>query len=112
MSDCADRTLNFSFDQVDRATPKVLQKMEIAIQAESEIERGKRFKASTGTLEITHNGRTVGNPEVRVARPDGTYESNIPLQLPKTADPGEYRVRMTVKTPKGSDSKETAFRVG
>ncbi len=66
----------------------------------------------TEIREITHNGKTVGNPEVRVTRKDGTYTSGIPLQLPKTADTGEYKVRMTVKTPNSSDSKETAFRVG
>ncbi len=66
----------------------------------------------TEIREITHNGRTVGNPEVRVVRADGTYESNIPLQLPREADPGVYKVRMTVQTPRGSDSRETAFQVG
>jgi hypothetical protein len=52
-SDCADRTLNYSFDQVDRTTPKVLKKMDIALLAESETGSGKRIKASTDRLEIT-----------------------------------------------------------
>jgi Protein of unknown function (DUF3568) len=51
-SDCADRTLNFSFDQVDRATPKVLKKLDIDLLTETEIENGKRIKASTNNLEI------------------------------------------------------------
>jgi len=51
-SDCADRTLNYSFDQVDRATPKVLKKMDIALLLESETKTGKRIKASTSRLEI------------------------------------------------------------
>jgi len=51
-NDCADRTLNFSFDQVDRATPKVLKKLDIDLLMESEIENGKRIKASTNNLEI------------------------------------------------------------
>lgn len=66
----------------------------------------------TETREITHNGKIVGNPEVRVTRPDGTYTSTLPLQLPANAEKGEYKVRMTVKGPAGSDSRETAFRVG
>ncbi|KPK87712.1 MAG: hypothetical protein AMJ94_16580 [Deltaproteobacteria bacterium SM23_61] len=53
LSDCADRTLNFSFDQVDRATPKVLKKMDIDLLTETEIENGKRIKASTDNLEIS-----------------------------------------------------------
>jgi hypothetical protein len=51
-NDCADRTLNFSFDQVDRATPKVLKKLDIDLLMETEIENGKRVKASTNNLEI------------------------------------------------------------
>jgi hypothetical protein len=51
-SDCADRTLNYSFDQVDRATPKVLKKMDISMLAETETQTGKRIKACTSRLEI------------------------------------------------------------
>jgi 6-pyruvoyl-tetrahydropterin synthase len=51
-SDCADRTMNFSFDQVDRATPKVLKKLDIDLLMETELENGKRIKASTDNLEI------------------------------------------------------------
>jgi len=52
-NDCADRTLNFSFDQVDRATPKVLKKLDIDLLKETEIENGKRINASTNNLEIS-----------------------------------------------------------
>jgi Protein of unknown function (DUF3568) len=65
-TDCADRTLNFSFDQVDRATPKVLKKMDIAILAENEIEKGKRFKASTSGLEITIDMEKVTGRATRI----------------------------------------------
>ena len=51
-SDCADRTLNYAFDQVDRAAPRVLKKMDINLLAETETGTGKRIKASTGRLEI------------------------------------------------------------
>jgi hypothetical protein len=52
LTDCADRTLNYSFDQVDRVTPKVLKKLDIDLLSETEIENGKRIKASTDSLEI------------------------------------------------------------
>ena len=52
-NNCADRTLNFSFDQVDRATPKVLKKLDIDLLKETEIENGKRINASTNNLEIS-----------------------------------------------------------
>jgi hypothetical protein len=52
-TDCADRTLNYSFDQVDRATPKVLKRMDIDLLAETEIENGKKIKASTENLDIS-----------------------------------------------------------
>jgi hypothetical protein len=52
LTDCADRTLNYSFDQVDRVTPKVLKKLDIDLLSETEIENGKRIKASTDSLDI------------------------------------------------------------
>ncbi len=66
----------------------------------------------TEKWEITHNGRLVGNPEVRSRRADGTYNATMPLRLPENAKPGVYEVRSTVKTDVGSDSKSTRFRVG
>ncbi len=66
----------------------------------------------TETWEITHDGKVVGNPQVHVNRPDGTYQARIPLRLPENATPGVYNVRSTVKTASGSDTKTTQFRVG
>jgi len=65
-SDCADRTLNFSFDQVDRATPKVLKKLDIDLLTETEIENGKRIKASTENLEISIDMEKVTMRATRV----------------------------------------------
>jgi hypothetical protein len=65
-SDCADRTLNFSFDQVDRATPKVLKKLDIDLLMETEIENGKRIKASTDNLEISIDMEKVTMRATRV----------------------------------------------
>ncbi len=66
----------------------------------------------TEKWEITHNGKVVGNPQIHVKRPDGTYEARLPLRLPENATPGLYNVRSTVKTASGSDTKTTQFRVG
>lgn len=65
-SDCADRTMNFSFDQVDRATPKVLKKLDIDLLMETEIENGKRIKASTDNLEISIDMEKVTMRATRV----------------------------------------------
>jgi hypothetical protein len=65
-TDCADRTLNFSFDQVDRATPKVLKKLDIDLLTETEIENGKRIMASTDKLEISIDMEKVTMRATRV----------------------------------------------
>ncbi len=66
LSDCADRTLNFSFDQVDRATPKVLKRLDIDLLTETEIENGKRIMASTDNLEISIDMEKVTMRATRV----------------------------------------------
>jgi len=65
-TDCADRTLNFSFDQVDRATPKVLKRLDIDLLTETEIENGKRIKASADNLEISIDMKKVTMQATRV----------------------------------------------
>jgi hypothetical protein len=65
----------------------------------------------TETREITHQGQVVGKPETRVSRPDGTFTSTVPLNLPAGAAKGEYKVRSTVKSANASDSRETSFTV-
>jgi len=65
-TDCADRTLNFSFDQVDRATPKVLKRLDMDLLTETEIEDGKRIKASADNLEISIDMKKVTMQATRV----------------------------------------------
>jgi hypothetical protein len=66
VSDCADRTLNFPFEEINKITPKVLKKMDIAILDDSEIENGKRIKASTKNLDITIDMERVTNRATRI----------------------------------------------
>ena len=61
--------------------------------------------------EITHAGQVVGNPEVRVTRAGGTYQSVVPLYLSSDARPGTYTVRTTIIAGNSSDSRETSFHV-
>ena len=65
----------------------------------------------TEIREITHNNALVGNPEVRVVRPDGTHTSSIPLRLPPNAARGDYRVRTIVQSSNAKDTKEVHFTV-
>ena len=65
-SDCADRTLNFPFEEVNKITPKVLAKMDIAITDQSAIENGERIKASTKNLEITIDMQRVTTRATRI----------------------------------------------
>jgi hypothetical protein len=66
----------------------------------------------TEKWEVTHNGKVVGNPEVRVNRTDGTYNATMPLRLPANAERGTYTVKATIITPNGSASETTQFHVG
>jgi hypothetical protein len=66
ISDCADRTLNFPFEEINKITPQVLRKMDIAIVNDSEIENGKRIKASTKNLDITIEMERVTQRATRI----------------------------------------------
>ncbi len=61
--------------------------------------------------EITHAGQIIGNPEVAVSRPGGTYTSTVPLSLPSDAKMGTYRVRTTIQATTSSDTCESTFYV-
>jgi hypothetical protein len=65
----------------------------------------------TEIREITHNNGLVGNPEVRVVRTDGTYNSTIPLRLPPNAAKGDYKVRTIVQSSNAKDTREIHFTV-
>jgi hypothetical protein len=66
IADCADRTLNFPFEEINKITPQVLRKMDIAIVDDNEIENGKRIKASTKNLDITIDMERVTNRATRI----------------------------------------------
>ncbi|HMK61116.1 MAG TPA: hypothetical protein VK452_08220 [Dissulfurispiraceae bacterium] len=61
--------------------------------------------------EITHAGQVVGNPEVKVNREGGTFQSVVPLYLSSDAKPGTYTVKTTIVAGNTSDSRETTFKV-
>ncbi len=65
----------------------------------------------TEIREITHNNALVGNPEVHIVRPDGTFTSSIPLRLPPNAGRGDYKVRTIVQSRNAKDSREVHFTV-
>ena len=65
----------------------------------------------TETREITHNGQSVGNPQVGVERTAGTYTSTVPLKLPSNADKGVYIVRTTIQSGNSKDTREISFDV-
>lgn len=60
---------------------------------------------------ITKNGQVVGNPVRTVRRQGGTWASTLPVQLPRTAQRGEYRVALTVEAAGQQDHETTNFRV-
>ncbi len=66
ISDCADRTINFPYEEVNKITPQVLRKMDITVVDHSEIENGKRVKASTKNLEITIDTEKVTQKATRI----------------------------------------------
>jgi methionine-rich copper-binding protein CopC len=64
------------------------------------------------TREILANGALVGRTSIDVSRDGGTWRSTVPVTLPATAAPGNYRVVASVETPDGArDTGETSFRV-
>jgi hypothetical protein len=65
----------------------------------------------TEERKIMHNGQLVGNPSTTITRAGGTYTTRLPLQLPSTAERGEYRVVTKIVTANASDTRETTFRV-
>jgi outer membrane lipoprotein SlyB len=60
---------------------------------------------------IYHQGELVGNPVVKVERPDGTYWSTLPVTLPRTATPGRYDVVVGVEMNGALDRWESRFTV-
>jgi len=63
-------------------------------------------------LEIRHDGKLIGRPESTVKRIGGTWVSTVPVVIPETAAPGEYRVTVIVETDDAGDAREMSFAVG
>jgi surface antigen len=61
--------------------------------------------------EIWIGDNRFGNPETTVEHKGGTYQSNIPIFLPKDAQKGTYKVRYIVQTEYSKDTRETSFTV-
>jgi hypothetical protein len=53
VADCADRTLNYPYDQIYKATPEALQKLDIALLEKISTKRGEKFRALARELDIT-----------------------------------------------------------
>lgn len=63
------------------------------------------------TREIWIGDHQLGNPETTVEHMGGTYQSNIPIYLPKDAKKGTYKVLYTVQTAYSKDTREASFSV-
>ena len=64
------------------------------------------------TREILVNGTLVGKTSIDISREGGTWKSTVPVTLPATATPGNYRVVASVESSGGvKDVEETFFRV-
>lgn len=65
----------------------------------------------TETRQVIHDGLIIGSPTVAMQRIGGTFESRIPVTLPKDAKPGVYVVKTTVASAGATDSRESSFTV-
>ncbi len=65
----------------------------------------------TEAYQIKHNNQLVGSPQLQISHDAGTYQSSVPLYLPKDAPKGTYNVVTTISTPNSQDSRETTFSV-
>ena len=65
----------------------------------------------TESRQVIHDGLIIGTPTVTIQRIGGTFESRIPVTLPKDAKPGVYVVKTTIASAGTTDSKESSFTV-
>lgn len=65
----------------------------------------------TESRQVIHDGLIIGTPTVTIQRIGGTFESRIPVTLPKDAKPGVYIVKTTIASAGTTDSKESSFTV-
>jgi len=107
-----DSTVNVRIENVGvqpkkvKAGEKVDLNMTYAVLTTSEgIARVREIR------EIWIGDSQFGNPETTVERKGGTYQSNIPIFLPKDAKKGTYKVSYIVQTDYSKDTREASFTV-
>ncbi len=61
--------------------------------------------------EIRHEGQLIGKPETSSVRRGGTWDSDMPITLPRDAEPGTYVVNTIIQTGNAGDQRETSFTV-
>ncbi len=65
-TNCADRTVNFSFEQVNRATPIVLKKMDIVVHARTWTQGGETIRATANEIDIQIEMQRVTSKTTRI----------------------------------------------
>jgi len=63
------------------------------------------------TREITFNNQVVGQMSVDRQRTSGTWQSDVPVTLPQTAQPGTYTILASVTAGGMTNSRTTTFTV-
>jgi hypothetical protein len=65
-SNCADRTVNFPLEQVNRVTPDVLKRMDIVVHARTWTQSGETILASADEVDILIEMQRVTNKATRI----------------------------------------------
>jgi hypothetical protein len=65
-SNCADRTVNFPFEQVNRVTPDVLKKMDITVHTRTWTKSGETILASANEVDILIEMERITNKATRI----------------------------------------------
>jgi len=65
-TNCADRTVNFSLDQVNRAAPLVLKKMDIVVYARTWTQTGETIRATADEIDIQIEMQRVTSKTTRI----------------------------------------------
>ncbi len=66
MSDCADRTLNYSYAQVNKAAPIVLNNLDIKMLDTVPTKKGEKIRALAFELDITIEMAKITEKATRV----------------------------------------------
>lgn len=66
IADCADRTFNYPYDQVNKAAPIVLHRLDIAMIETIPTQKGEKIKALANELNITIEMEKITERATRV----------------------------------------------